>query len=508
MPHTVHLELTAPFALGDYCAEVALEDGTSARVVLRKGVYDGALPARARTMRLVLADAPDGEAPLALEDPSCATEPAGPPVWLDALFDAGVPVPADGRLVVQVVWGLPCDAEVPPPNATDGKRFGSWEHILCAERVGLDEHDQPLVARGVRAAVDKSTKLAVGSKTLEFGQIIALAGDFYAHLDDAAKADVDIAAAWPEVGGLLGALAGDYRALTLSADSAAAAQAILGVVFRDRDQRPSIAAEVFTAIGDTLFRGFPGRRYAALASQNFCHFGHQPWDGTEDDAANEALRLYRLYHARALREVAAAPRDVKVLGQAMVVDAFACHFLTDLFASGHIRVPRRALVGTLGIVCGGKASVAAHNEDNQGLWVRMRRGPAKGARVVWRAYGDSYLRTPESLQHLEMVREAVRRSTAEVLLTCAGEKLPAILAEHLIPVPLAPGEGPAPGDAPPDAALLGPKHASAERPTGVPGHNGFPLYALSSAGVLGRRRGDGPTYDLARGKGQFVLGSA
>src|SRR6185436_14404651 len=100
------------------------------------------------------------------------------------------------------------------------------------------------------------------------------------------------------IGGVLEWLAGDYRELTLVRESREAAEHLLQIIRRDKDTVMSTAENVFVTAGDTLFKDFPLRRYGALASQNFCHFGSQPWDGTIDDAHNDGLAMYRLYHRR------------------------------------------------------------------------------------------------------------------------------------------------------------------------------------------------------------------
>lgn len=513
MAHAVHIEITAPFQLGDVVAEVTY-DGGKTLVVLREGVADVTLPAPAKLVKLTQEDAPDGSE-LAPErsDLPAKQAPRGAVVPVDELFDHGVPVPADGSLVVQLAWGMPCASAPPPPKPVDGTRFGSWEHILTAEWMGLDQRDKPLldwIAKRIRGDVrlPKDIPLPVGDKLLRFGEIIALSGDFYAHLDEVAAQTKEIADAWPAIGGVLGFFAGDYRETTLQAESAEAAEHILQIVFRDRDKHPGMAGEIATGAVDTLFNKYPLRRYGALASQNYCHFASQPWDGSIDDDRNLALKLYRLYHRRALQEAEAAraTRDEAAVVQAIVVDGFACHFLTDLFASGHLRVPRRALTERLGIVRGGSASKAAHDEDNKGLWVRMRKAPGR-QRVVWCAYGDNYLRDKDGQQHLAMVREAVRRSVEEVCARFTG-KAPSGIAEDMLPVPLPSGQGPRPEDLSPDSVIMGPVHSANPKPKDAPATNAFPLWIQAKDGALWKRVGDGPTYKALDSKGTMTLGAS
>lgn len=509
MSHRAHIEITAPFRIGDIVAEVEMEGGEKATVVLRGGKFQGDLPAPARRLRLTLRDAPDGSA-LAPEeaDAPAAEAPRGPALGIDTLFGAGVDIPDTGELLAQVAWGMPCGSVEPPPeDKEDPTLFGSWEHMQTVDWIGRDQDDMPLRFGHFKSDFSKDTPLRVGDKNLRFPDIVALAGDFYAHLDEAARKTKAIADMWPPIGGVLGWLSGDYRERTLTGESIEAAEHLLRLIYRDKDTVMSTAENVFVTAGDTLFKDFPLRRYGALASQNYCHFGSQPWDGTVDDANNDALAMYRLYHRRALAEAAkaGAAKDGPALLQAIVVEGFACHFLTDLCASGHIRVPRRALAKKLGIVKGGAAAGECHNEDNKGLWVRMRKNPEGAMRYVWWAVGDNYLLTRRGAQHLAMVREAVRRSVEEVFASFAGVA-PSVCAEDLLPVPLAPGEPPADLDIAPDAVILGTTHPAGSRPIGLP-PNGYPLYAVSKKGVLGKRAGAGPRYEVVGDKGELTLGA-
>lgn len=508
MPHRTHLEITAPFRIGDIVAEVDLQGGGKTDVILREGLFEGDLPARAERLRLTLRDAPDGSA-LAPEqaDVPAPQPPRGAPFEVDVLFGSGVEIPADGHLVAQVTWGMPCAAEqAPQEDKLEPTLFGAWEHMKTTEWIGRDQLGKPLSFNHLRADFSTETPLAVGNKNLRFPEIVALAGDYYAHLDEKARNTPAIAAMWPPIGGVLGWLAGDYRETTLTGESAEAAAHLLQTIYRDKDKPLTTAENISSTGGDTLFRDFPLRRFGALASQNFCHFASQPWDGTVDDARNHGLQMYRLYHERALAEArkAGAAKDGPALLQSLVVEGFACHFLTDLCASGHIRVPRRELTAKLGIVKGGAAAGAAHNEDNKGLWVRMRMNPPNRKRYVWRAVGDNFLLTTAGAQHLAMVREAVRRSVEEVFATFAGVT-PRVKGEDLLPVPLPPGQGPSGTDLAPDAVILGVIRAAGMWPRGAQ-VNSYPLYALSRDGALGKRIGAGPGYEHVGAKGGFELG--
>lgn len=508
------ITLTAPFALGDIVARVDLAGGASERIVLRGGRFSGAVSGDPLRVTLTTEPAPPGEAPLAPTTVKLPGTPEGLVVDAKDAFGArGIPLPEDGRLTAQLTWSTPCHDEVPEATK-EGTRFGSWEHIICGMRMGLGPDGEALTCEGVSAWFDAATRLSVGKHALCFGEIMVLAGDFYAHLDELAARD--FAFAWPEAKGFVGWAAGDYRATTFTADAPATTKAILAIVFRDfrdKDKAGGVTGEMTTMVADGAFGQYPARRYLALASQNYCHFGSQPADGTIRDDVNEALRLYRAYHRRAIVEAFSAASAANASGafeRALATEAFGCRFLSDLFASGHLRVPRRALAERHGVLQGALGMAARmHGEENAlGLWCRQREPEPGKARVVWRVYGDGALRRQDAAVHVEQVQEAVRRSVAEVFAVYAGASVrrapageviaaiaPEDRAEALLPVPLAAGEAPRRGDVLPDGS------PAPQEPA-----NAWPLYWLLMDGRIAERVG-GPgenRYTIRGEKGQVT----
>ena len=138
----------------------------------------------------------------------------------------------------------------------------------------------------------------------------------------------------------------------------------------------------------------PGR-YLKLANNNFDHFGA------------DAVTAYSTGHAVAIdmavqanRDLAKAGRDNKAREKAyrdfqlaIAASAFADHFLTDLFSSGHLRVPRRALAKAFDTAdymhaAGSMMSKVQHDEDSRfGLFVRNAKGRC------WKCFGDGHLLT-------------------------------------------------------------------------------------------------------------------
>lgn len=93
---------------------------------------------------------------------------------------------------------------------------------------------------------------------------------------------------------------------------------------------------------------------------------------------------------------------------AYCLEAFACHFLTDLFSSGHLRTPRRALhtPNQASDLCAQRM----HDEDSyNGLSVQNAAGAS------WTAYGDKRLNDTVNTQNFGIARQVVQMSLNEVI---------------------------------------------------------------------------------------------
>ena len=475
MASHLEVQIEAPFELGDAVLLAELVDGRKEQLLLQDGyLRRDDLPVPAKLVRILI-----GPTQTYLSETARAVAPADARLRdvkhvkadVQTLFERGVAVPVDGRLRIVLLWGAPCLTEV--QGECEGKRFSSWEHVECAADVGLLLDDDSVPSQ---ASFTAATLLTVGKVQLPFGKIIALAGDFYAHFDDIATHEFEDA--WPQLPKLTQWFAGgDYRSTTLAGDTPENIKALLEAVERDQYQGQSAASEFLSQITDTLGGNFSVRRYLALASQNICHF-NSPQPGRGYDRS-EAMSLYLRYHKRALDQANAAQRSVGDrygdFLKALAIDAFGCHFLTDTFASGHMRVPRRLLAERYGILQGALyMSKRMHDEDNAlGLWCR----PRQGSGPIWRTYGDGKLRSSDALEHKQQVREAVRRSSAEVFAMYMGETTPPQKrAEALVPIPLPPGEAPSQTD-----IILnkpGPRK---------PNH--YPLFWFDAAGRVIERKG-------------------
>ena len=148
----------------------------------------------------------------------------------------------------------------------------------------------------------------------------------------------------------------------------------------------------------------------ALLENNYDHF--QPY----------AKVTYEVFHALALEEARKAreghltPNDKnEILESAYALEAFGCHFLGDSFASGHMRTPRRELPkSTFGETNGNILVNMMHNEDNEhGLRVTSKKAQREGV-AYWNAYGDAMLHHTKSSKNFKFAQRAVQLGVDEV----------------------------------------------------------------------------------------------
>ncbi|XP_028403374.1 uncharacterized protein LOC114526071 [Dendronephthya gigantea] len=142
-----------------------------------------------------------------------------------------------------------------------------------------------------------------------------------------------------------------------------------------------------------------------LAHKNFDHFG------------SRAKRAYETGHGYAIEKAREAGRSMgrdreKLRDMAYSIEAFALHFFTDAFASGHIRTPRAELqFNVTPSLIGDLLSKFMHDEDNKfGLRVTNLRGD------TWIAYGDGMLIQKNDKDNFNFVAEAAQTSVDQVFM--------------------------------------------------------------------------------------------
>lgn len=233
------------------------------------------------------------------------------------------------------------------PHSAEGIRIANYEyaeHLHLGNTLKLNWHD------GTSSlAKDRIISLENGLN-LTYGQINALGGDFFGSNEPICKGN-----------GLeeqIKRFKEGYA--TLAVDPAGVQDAQKLVTLKDDEvqlfnkaaaegKNPStVYLEEVHSSRDNLIaalQGIFGRKekgYLGLALINFDHFGE------------DARQAYNAGHTAALRK-AASSRSPQALEIAYAMNGFADHFLEDSFASGHLRVPRQILHGSVNIaadICG------------------------------------------------------------------------------------------------------------------------------------------------------------
>lgn len=185
------------------------------------------------------------------------------------------------------------------------------------------------------------------------------------------------------------------------------------------------------------------RDYLYVISHNYNHFG---WNNMVSyvDLHQQALD----FAVQAFHTAKSDPgKSRALLNTAITYNAFADHFLTDAFASGHIRVPRlqikewarENLRGPLRASRGDLLTMYLHDFESRNLRTRKE----EGLRVqnswgdVWQTRGDGslfLLVDPKDLS-IALPRAAVAESLREVLLAWQTGVVPAGIfsATHYVP---------------------------------------------------------------------------
>lgn len=272
--------------------------------------------------------------------------------------------------------------------------FGSSEHVAIGEAISLKglSKDEPLMVKGITHVT--------------FADIVALAGDFYGIPGKAIS--------------LPGGTDNDKKQRFMDSFNTLAQKG-------NEDQVRKIIHEIRQECNAVKHSCLPHHCYSeqmiaknkaikkikgdieALLIDNSDHF------------SSNAEDAYRIGHTLAIEKGIEAGKtgDLEGLKQAYALDAFACHFLTDLFAAGHVRNQRGALetflVKKLGFFpseakqLSGLLTGAQHQKDgDEGLNVANKRNQ------YWRAYGDGSFFSPKNAKNKEQVIKATQESVDEV----------------------------------------------------------------------------------------------
>lgn len=310
-----------------------------------------------------------------------------------------------------------------------GKRFNAGEHAWLGSTGATRAREALKAERQIDVPVDLFESIArrSGRESLQYGEIVALSGDFYAsaaELFEEKSSFIDIPGQTNDLDDLRRIFAEE-----------------LAWIEARRDKRDG-----GTTYPDANIRlAWNAKSYVELALDNNSHFG---WHNVVTYCDN---------HAKALELARAARgRESETFRHALYTNAFADHFLTDGFAAGHIRVPRaeiRAWAARKGWSekVAGSLSKLLHDQDghvgvhslhggsdesqragNDGLHVQDSQGTS------WFTYCDGQLfLQAEGKQAVEQAVSAVSVSVKELLLAWKVGELPAgeYQATRFVPFP-------------------------------------------------------------------------
>jgi hypothetical protein len=138
-------------------------------------------------------------------------------------------------------------------------------------------------------------------------------------------------------------------------------------------------------------------RYGDLGLGNWTHFSEGGMN----------FQMFERYHRPALalveKHATAGDSSHPIPARALFLTAFGCHFFTDAFASGHMRVPRQEL--------GAFSAKLMHDVDGLvGLWVYTEHDP----KHPWYAFGDTYLHPRTVTQKQWKLPESAGGNSAQV----------------------------------------------------------------------------------------------
>ena len=290
----------------------------------------------------------------------------------------------------------------------------SAEHAWIGDQLSLHFPATVTPAKGLPLALPLPG-LPAGAR-LTYGQTIALAGDFFGVVGAPISTATDRRAAftaafaslganWAQTLQILSIMAEEIRAI----DDALAAKKDPSTAYAVLGDSLSMRWNVVT--GGENVGGLPVvmGRYLQLAAENWDHF------------TEYAVAAYSAGHELAMEHAAAVPGESPAqaetrMQEAYALNAFADHFLTDLFSAGHLRAPRKELSEQVATPIPGMSGTMGsllvrcmHDEDSHnGLKVSNAAGNS------WVAYGDKRLLDAVSGDNRAMVVRATQASADDV----------------------------------------------------------------------------------------------
>ncbi|KAL3422073.1 hypothetical protein PVAG01_06229 [Phlyctema vagabunda] len=333
-----------------------------------------------------------------------------------------------------------------PSDDTSGQatlgslKFESSEHEAVSQGVILkDIYGRETVAE-VHEIYPVKTKPRSGGDEqiipIKFGRIIALAGDHYSNAEDSNRTPI------------CGAFFGEESDEKAKKRFISAVESLIYdkdhnlIALTDLLDKESHAVQVTAQAEDDVAQAFHSHTCGIPTDRQWFDsnkYANVPWASlyawlsyiNADHFGDDAVTAYRIGHELALgyaRDAAGMSTDAeksKGLNKAYLYEAFAAHFLTDLFSAGHLRAPRRLLHTTnynlmidsgLHTLIDGKETPTwdhhsryMHDDDSAtGLLVWNKKGDQ------WIAYGDKEFLATRNLVNRVRVINCLQASVTEV----------------------------------------------------------------------------------------------
>ncbi|MBY5558822.1 hypothetical protein J0664_32935 (plasmid) [Rhizobium leguminosarum] len=323
---------------------------------------------------------------------------------LDLLFDEnGISPVTGGDIIVLTTPGEHTKkylvvADGSANNAVGSELFESFEHLSIGDNITLTLPTEQITAPQYPFTLPNGLQLT-------YGQIVALGGDFFG-VPSKPISDGDTPEARVQrFNQAFSTLGNDARAVTEVPKIFQILQTEIDDVeeaIRD-GQDPHVAYDQLGLKLSIEWCIATNGRYLKLAYTNWDHFGQH------------AVSAYIAGHTAALAQavMAGQSQDTQGLELAYAMNAFADHYLSDLFSSGHLRTPRKELYDSaIGVsAIANYCAKYMHDEDCKfGLDVQTSDDPPD----TWRAYGDRRYFDTIDVGNRNRVGSTVQASADEV----------------------------------------------------------------------------------------------
>ena len=251
-------------------------------------------------------------------------------------------------------------------------RFEGGEHQVIGDAAWKSLKD----SQEIPSSIDDMLPIQGGKVKVSYGTIVGLAADFFA----APEGPISNIAGTNQqaVEARQSRCNRAFQELNLNPDSAGEVKDIVPLFKSEMNSINAMKGGKTLSYVDfnTKYATITKARFLLLARVNYDHFNDiNPQTGKYSDVVLSYIACHQLaiLIANDASKESDADTKNKRLTQALEVNAFADHFLTDLFSAGHLRTPRRAFdtVCTANLVTAGRLAKCMHDEVIMGVLVGL-----------------------------------------------------------------------------------------------------------------------------------------